>query len=110
MNVNRLWFYGGAIDNTSIVAPGGDQTPGIPITDNEQLTGTWAIKAPVPFPACGPFTVIAGMFVYIVGVYDGTAMTTNTMRYDPVANNFTPLQYAPNAHYLSQMALTPVAS
>src|SRR2546429_1326203 len=29
MNVARLWFYGGAIDDTSIVAPGGDNIPGI---------------------------------------------------------------------------------
>ena len=28
MNVNRLWFYGAAIDNTSIVAPGGDTDAG----------------------------------------------------------------------------------
>ena len=72
MNVNRLWFYGAAIDNTSIVAPGGDQTAGIPINDNEQLTGTWAIKAPLPFAARGPFAVSDGTFVYIGGGYDGS--------------------------------------
>jgi hypothetical protein len=109
MNVNRLWFYGGAIDNTSIVAPGGDQTPGIPINDNEQLTGTWAIKAPVPFPARGPFAVSDGTFVYIGGGYDGTAVHTETFRYDPVANSYTPLAPAPDAHYLSQAVFVPGA-
>src|SRR5437867_4907822 len=109
MNVNRLWFYGGAIDNTSIVAPGGDQTPGIPINDNEQLTGTWAIKAPVPFPARGPFAVSDGTFVYIGGGYDGTTVHTDTLRYDPVANSYTPLAPAPDAHYLSHAVLVPGA-
>ena len=110
MNVNRLWFYGGAIDNTSIVAPGGDQTPGIPISDNEQLTGTWAIKAPVPYAARGPFAVSDGTFVYIGGGYDGSSVHTETLRYDPVANSYTPLAPAPDAHYLSQAVLVPGAS
>ena len=34
MNTNRLWFYAAQAGN-KVVAPGGDQTPGIPITDNE---------------------------------------------------------------------------
>jgi N-acetylneuraminic acid mutarotase len=107
MNVNRLWFYGGAIDNTSIVAPGGDQTPGIPINDNEQLTGTWAVKAPVPYAARGPFAVSDGTFVYIGGGYDGSSVHTETFRYDPVANTYTPLAPAPDSHYLSQAVLVP---
>src|SRR5437016_6444734 len=105
MNVNRLWFYGGNIDDTSIVAPGGDQTPGIPINDNEQLTGTWAIKAPVPYNARGPFAVSDGTFVYIGGGYDGSTVHTDTLRYDPVANSYTPLAPAPDGHYLSQAVL-----
>ena len=105
MNVNRLWFYGGNIDDTSIVAPGGDQTPGIPINDNEQLTGTWAIKAPVPYNARGPFAVSDGTFVYIGGGYDGSTVHTDTLRYDPVANSYTPLAPAPDAHYLSQAVI-----
>ena len=105
MNVNRLWFYGGNIDDTSIVAPGGDQTPGIPINDNEQLTATWAIKAPVPYNARGPFAVSDGTFVYIGGGYDGSAVHTDTLRYDPVANSYTPLAPAPDAHYLSQAVI-----
>jgi N-acetylneuraminic acid mutarotase len=42
MNVPRVWFYGAAIDNTSIVGPGGDTTPGIPINANEQLRSAMA--------------------------------------------------------------------
>jgi N-acetylneuraminic acid mutarotase len=102
MNVNRLWFYGGATETMGIVAPGGDQTPGIPINDNEQLTGAWAVKAPVPYAARGPFAVSDGTFVYIGGGYDGSSVHTETFRYDPVANTYTPLAPAPDAHYLSQ--------
>src|SRR5207249_4083100 len=72
MNFARLWFYGGAIDDTSIVAPGGDNPPGIQLNVNEQLTGSWAIKAPLPFNSRGPFAVSDGTFVYIGGGYDGS--------------------------------------
>jgi len=37
LNVNRLWFYGTAMNNASIVAPGGDTVPGTPVNANEQL-------------------------------------------------------------------------
>jgi hypothetical protein len=109
MNFARLWFYGGAIDNTSIVAPGGDNPPGIPINVNEQLTASWAIKAALPFNSRGPFAVSDGTFVYIGGGYDGSSVHTDTLRYDPVANSYTPLAPAPDAHYLSQAVLVPGA-
>ena len=76
---------------TSIVAPGGDNSPGIPINDNEQLTGAWAIKAPLPFASRGPFAVSDGTVVYIGGGYDGTTVHADLLRYDPVANAYTPL-------------------
>ena len=107
MNVPRVWFYGAAIDNTSIVGPGGDTTPGIPINANEQLTASWAIKAPLPFPARGPFAVSDGTFVYIGGGYDGTTVHTDLLRYDPVANTYTPLAPSADAHFLSQAVLVP---
>jgi Kelch motif/Galactose oxidase, central domain len=105
MNVSRLWFYGGAIDDTSIVAPGGDTIPGIPINVNEQLTASWAVKAPLPFNARGPFAVSDGTFVYIGGGYDGSTVHTDTLRYDPVANSYTTLAPAPDAHFLSQAVI-----
>jgi Galactose oxidase, central domain/Kelch motif len=37
LNVARLWFYGSAVDSTSIVAPGGNTTS--PVNANEQLAG-----------------------------------------------------------------------
>jgi hypothetical protein len=113
MNVNRVWFYGGAVDDTSIVAPGGDQSPGTPINDNEQLTATWAIKAPVPYAARGPFAVSDGTVVYIGGGYDGTNVHADLLRYDPVANTYTPLASSPDGHFLSQAVLVncaPMAS
>jgi len=107
MNVARLWFYGANVNNTSIVAPGGDNSPGIPINDNEQLTGTWAIRAPLPFASRGPFAVSDGTFVYIGGGYDGTTVHTDTLRYDPVANSYTPLAPTADGHYLSQAVFVP---
>jgi hypothetical protein len=107
LNFARLWFYGGAIDDTSIVAPGGDNPPGIPLNVNEQLTASWAIRAPLPYNARGPFAVSDGTFVYIGGGYDGSSVHTDTLRYDPVANTYTPLAPAPDQHYLSQAVLVP---
>jgi hypothetical protein len=107
MNVNRLWFYGAAVNDTSIVAPGGDQLPGIPITDNEQLTLIWTIAAPLPYPARGPFAVSDGTYVYIGGGYDGSTVHTDTLRYDPIANSYTTLAPAPDAHFLSQAVFVP---
>ena len=105
MNVARLWFYGGAIDNSSIVAPGGDNSPGIPINDNEQLTASWTVKAPLPFPSRGPFAVSDGTVVYIGGGYDGSTVHADLLRYDPVANTYTPLAPSGDAHFLSQAVI-----
>ena len=105
MNVGRVWFYGGAIDDTSLVAPGGDNPPGIEINDNEQLTASWAIKAPLPFVSRGPFAVSDGTFVYIGGGYDGSTVHADLLRYDPVANTYTPLAPSTDAHFLSQAVL-----
>jgi hypothetical protein len=107
MNVARLWFYGGAVDNTSIVAPGGDTVPGIPINANEQLTASWLIKAPLPFASRGPFAVSDGTFVYIGGGYDGTTVHADLLRFDPVANTYTPLAPSADVHFLSQAVLVP---
>ena len=105
MNVGRVWFYGGSIDDTSIVAPGGDNPPGIEINDNEQLTASWAVKAPLPFVSRGPFAVSDGTFVYIGGGYDGATVHADLLRYDPVANTYTPLAPSSDAHFLSQAVL-----
>jgi hypothetical protein len=104
----RLWFYGGNNDNTAIVAPGGDTTPGTPINDNELFNGTtWSAVAPLPYHARGPFCVSDGTFFYIGGGYDGSSVHTDTLRYDPVANTYTPLAPAPDAHFLSQAVIVP---
>src|SRR5207247_3461014 len=75
MNFARLWFYGGAIDDSSIVAPGGDNPPGVQLNVNEQFTGSWATKAPLPYLARGPFAVSDGTFVYIGGGYEAAPFT-----------------------------------
>jgi len=108
MAVNRLWFYGGALDNVSIVAPGGDTTPGVPINNNELFNGTsWANVLSLPYAARGPFCVSDGTYYYIGGGYDGTAVHTDTLRYDPVANTYTTLAPAPDPHFLSQAVIVP---
>jgi len=101
MNVARLWFYGGAIGNTSIVAPGGDTTPGIPTNVNEQGGCAWAVKAPMLYNARGAFVVSDGTFVYVGGGYDGTTVHSDLLRYDPVADAWTNLTPSNDGHYLS---------
>src|SRR6266480_8034074 len=105
MNVPRLWFYCAAVDDTSIVAPGGSTNPTNAINDNEQFTSSWVTKAPLPYNARGSFAVSDGTFVYIGGGYDSTTVHSDLLRYDPVANTFTPLASSPDAHYLSQAVL-----
>jgi plastocyanin len=110
LKVGRLWFYGAAIDDSSIVAPGGVDVSLLSTNDNEQLTATWAIKAPLPYSAEGPFAVSDGTFVYIGGGLDDfVGVHTDTLRYDPVANTYTPLAPAPDAHYLSQAVIVNIS-
>jgi N-acetylneuraminic acid mutarotase len=63
------------------------------------------VKAPVPYPARGPFVVSDGTFVYVGGGYDGTNVHNDTFRYDPVADTWTPLAPAPDEHFLSQAVI-----
>jgi N-acetylneuraminic acid mutarotase len=53
MVVARLWFYGGPLNATSILAPGGDNSPGIPINDDEILAGG-GCGTPTPTPTATP--------------------------------------------------------
>jgi hypothetical protein len=39
LNVARLWFYGSAVGNTNIVAPGGYSDTSHPVNTNEELAG-----------------------------------------------------------------------
>ncbi len=106
LNLARVWFYGGALDDTSIVAPGGDNPVGIPINNNELFNGTsWAPIAALPYVARGPFCVSDGTYYYIGGGYDGASVHTDTLRYDPGTNTYTTLAPAPDPHYLSQAVI-----
>ena len=101
MNVSRLWFYGAAVDGTSIVAPGGNTPVDTPINANEQGPCGWTVKAPMPYNAIGPFVVSDGTFVYVGGGYDGTNVHSDLLRYDPVADTWTNLAPSGDGHYLS---------
>jgi hypothetical protein len=105
MNVARLWFYGGAIDNTSVLAPGGDTTPGMPSNVNEQGPCSWMVRSPMPYNARAPFVVSDGTFVYVGGGYDGINVHSDLLRYDPVANTWTNLAASADGHYLSQAVI-----
>ena len=63
---------------------------------------SWVVKAPLLFNSRGPFAVSDGTFVYIGGGYDGTTVHADLLRYDPVANTYTPLAPSADAHFLSQ--------
>jgi N-acetylneuraminic acid mutarotase len=71
-------------------------TPGAP---------QWSEVAPLPFASRGPFVVSDGTFYYIGGGYDGFDVHTDLLRYDPVANNYTPLANAPDPFFLSQAVI-----
>ncbi|HEX9270993.1 MAG TPA: kelch repeat-containing protein [Candidatus Binatia bacterium] len=91
----------------SIVAPGGDTSPGIPSNVNEQGACGWMVKAPMPYNASGPFVVSDGTFVYVGGGYDGTNVHADLLRYDPVADTWTNLAPSGDSHYLSPAVIGP---
>ena len=83
---------------------GGTPTPtpsGTP-TPTPCGTPTWVIRTPVPYEARGIFAASDGTFVYAGGGYDGFDVHSDLLRYDPVANSWTPLASSPDQHFLSQ--------
>ena len=68
-------------------------------------TQQWGFEAPLPYAATGAFAVSDGAFVYIGGGYDAINARNDLLRYDPVANSYTPLAASPDAHFLSQAVL-----
>jgi N-acetylneuraminic acid mutarotase len=123
MNVVRSFTSGAAVGNTVVAAggyngattvasaevldaciPTGTPTP-TPTPTCSPGALSWVVKAPVPFNARGPFVVSDGTFVYIGGGYDGVSVHTDLLRYDPVANNYTPLANSPDEHFLSQAVI-----
>jgi len=81
---------GGTPTPTPTCTPGGNQ---------------WSEVAALPFAARGPFCVSDGTFYYIGGGYDGTNVHSDLLRYDPVANTYTPLASAPDQFFLSQAVI-----
>jgi len=103
MNTARSFLYGTSVSDTSIIAPGGFViTADGAISDNEQLTATWAARAPLPYNARSPFAVSDGTFVYIGGGSDGDVNHADLLRYDPVADTYTPLAPAGETFFESQ--------
>ncbi|PYK10775.1 MAG: hypothetical protein DME65_08860 [Verrucomicrobia bacterium] len=68
-------------------------------------TQQWVVEAPLPYNARGPFVVSDGTFVYIGGGYDGINVHSDLLRYDPVANTYTPLANSGDEHFLSQAVI-----
>src|ERR1043166_4026009 len=83
-------------------------TPAVPNPYPSSIDGagnTWTVRAPVPFNARGPFAVSDGTFVYVGGGYDGSTVHADLLKYDPVANTFTPLAPSADGHFLSQAVI-----
>ena len=99
------FFY---LDDVCVTPSGGGGTP----TPSPTATPTcipggnqWSEVAAYPFAARGPFVVSDGTFYYTGGGYDGFDVHTETFRYDPVANTYTPLASAPDPFFLSQAVI-----
>src|SRR5207245_1245713 len=99
MVVARLWFYGGALDPSSILAPGGDGSPGIPINDDEILAGAGCgTPTPTPTPTATPggcqfnvLIVYSDVGVQPVTLHDQIAAEPNVVLVDYFdAQNSTP--------------------
>jgi hypothetical protein len=58
MVAGKLWFYGGALDDSSILAPGGDDASIFPTNDVQMLGGGGGGGCtPTPTPSCTPIIV-----------------------------------------------------
>jgi N-acetylneuraminic acid mutarotase len=59
MNVDRVWFYGGAVGSSGILASGGDHPAFVPSNPNELLTGgPCGTPTPTPTPGACQFHVL----------------------------------------------------
>ncbi len=101
------FFY---LDDVCVTPSGGGGTPTPTPSPSATPTCTpgakqWSEVAPYPFAARGPFVVSDGTSYYIGGGYDGFDVHTDLMRYDPVANTYTPLASAPDPFFLSQAVI-----
>ena len=123
MTTVRSFTSGAAIGENLIIAAGGydgsttvasAETEGVCAGGGGTPTPTptctpgalqWSEVAAYPFAARGPFVVSDGTSYYIGGGYDGFDVHSDLMRYDPVANTYTPLANAPDPFFLSQAVI-----
>jgi N-acetylneuraminic acid mutarotase len=123
MTTVRSFTSGAAIGENLIIAAGGydgsttvasAETEGVCAGGGGTPTPTptctpgapqWSEVAAYPFAARGPFVVSDGTSYYIGGGYDGFDVHSDLMRYDPVANTYTPLASAPDPFFLSQAVI-----
>jgi N-acetylneuraminic acid mutarotase len=120
----RSFTSGAAIGENLIIAAGGyNGSTTVATAEVEDVCGGGPTPTPTPTPTCtpggqqwsevlalpfasrGPFVVSDGTFYYIGGGYDGFDVHTDLLRYDPVANTYTPLANAPDAFFLSQAVI-----
>jgi N-acetylneuraminic acid mutarotase len=81
LNFNRLWFYGSAVDDTTIVAPGGDIFPGSPVNVNEELAACICpLPTATPTPTQTPTPTASG-----TATATATATASTTATATPVA-------------------------
>ena len=92
-------------ETENVCAAGGTPTPTPTVSPSCTPGGSWSEVAALPFVSRGPFCVSDGTFYYIGGGYDGNNVHQDLLRYDPVANTYTPLASAPDAFFLSQAVI-----
>ena len=122
MVTGKVWFYGGALDDTSIFAPGGDNPVGIPTNDAQLLAGggcasptptatptatgspicapqPWQNAANMPTDLYGAAGASDGTFFYAAGGYSFSSGNTLAVlnKYDPGSNTWTPLASMPQS-------------
>jgi N-acetylneuraminic acid mutarotase len=133
MVTGKVWFYGGAVDDTSIFAPGGDNPVGIPTNDAQLLAGggcgsptptptptgspicspqPWVNAADMPTDLYGAAGASDGTFYYSAGGYSFSSGNTLAVfnKYDPGSNTWTPLTDMPQSAIMAVAVYYPTTN
>jgi N-acetylneuraminic acid mutarotase len=111
LNFNRIWLYGSAVGNTSIIAPGGEAHNGIPIPANEQLVGCPCGPTPTPTPtATATATVTPSATVTPTATSTPTATATVTSTATATATATPTTTATPTATPSATPAATPTVT
>ncbi len=87
-----------------------DNDPPLPLVCSSGVPGPWVLRNFVPTPVYGAGVGNDGASVYVVGGYSFQTGgdVTQTVRYDPITNQWTPLTSVPNAVIMASTVYAPV--